>query len=243
MPQPRAPPLRLALPPHPAFPLARFPMHFPPCALQWIPRMSPCPVAGLAIEELDEHLNFRRGYTLGFVDDVEDKTQILAVLRAVLDPAMHASVTWFLQSYPLDFTKIHAVEVRQGVLQVPAPSHKTIRANMSARNRLCPLHTGPADFPLWLLARVHPPMLTAVFNHSSLPIPLFLSPPVHPRQTIRANMSARSRLCPLHTGPTDFPLWLLARVHSPMLAAFIDHSALFITSSSLPPPIIRYAAT
>ncbi|CAI5528770.1 unnamed protein product, partial [Closterium sp. Naga37s-1] len=137
----------------------------------WIPRMSPCPVAGLPIEELDEHLNFRRGYSLGFVDDAEDKTHILPVLRAVLDPAMHArkrrvlidlggrffnsSVTWFLQSYPLDFTEIHAVEVRQGVFQVPAPSHKTIRANMSYRSRLRPLHTGPADFPPWLLARVH----------------------------------------------------------------------------------------
>ncbi|CAI5938509.1 unnamed protein product [Closterium sp. NIES-64] len=140
-------------------------------ATKWIPRMSPCPVAGLPIEELDEHLNFRRGYSLGFVDDAEDKTHILPVLRAVLDPAMHArkrrvlidlggrffnsSVTWFLQSYPLDFTEIHAVEVRQGVFQVPAPSHKTIRANMSYRSRLRPLHTGPADFPPWLLARVH----------------------------------------------------------------------------------------
>ncbi|CAI5537210.1 unnamed protein product [Closterium sp. Naga37s-1] len=67
----------------------------------------------------------------------------------------NSSVTWFLQSYPLDFTEIHAVEVRQGVFQVPAPSHKTIRANMSYRSRLRPLHTGPADFPPWLLARVH----------------------------------------------------------------------------------------
>ncbi|CAI5495926.1 unnamed protein product [Closterium sp. Naga37s-1] len=138
---------------------------------KWIPRMSPCPVAGLPIEELDEHLNFRRGYALGFVDDAEDKTQILPVLRAVLDPSMHTkkrrvlvdlggrffntSVTWFLQSYPLDFTEIHAVEVRQGVFQVPAPSHKTLRANMGNRSRLRALHMGPADFPAWLLARVH----------------------------------------------------------------------------------------
>ncbi|CAI5537209.1 unnamed protein product, partial [Closterium sp. Naga37s-1] len=75
----------------------QLPPRISPCILpsplpppQWIPRMSPCPVAGLPIEELDEHLNFRRGYSLGFVDDAEDKTHILPVLRAVLDPAMHA---------------------------------------------------------------------------------------------------------------------------------------------------------
>ncbi|CAI5976957.1 unnamed protein product [Closterium sp. NIES-64] len=56
---------------------------------QWTPRVSPCLVAGLPIEELDAHLNFRRGWTLGFVDDVEDKTQILPFLRANMDPSLH----------------------------------------------------------------------------------------------------------------------------------------------------------
>ncbi|GJP31982.1 hypothetical protein CLOM_g16534 [Closterium sp. NIES-68] len=138
---------------------------------KWMPRMSPCPVAGLPIEELDEHLNFRRGYVLGFVDDAEDKTQILPTLRAVLDPALstkkrrvlidlgarffNTSVTWFLQSYPLDFTEIHAVEVRQGVFEVPAAGNKTVRGEMNHRSRLRPIGKGPADFPAWLLARVH----------------------------------------------------------------------------------------
>ncbi|CAI5510219.1 unnamed protein product, partial [Closterium sp. Naga37s-1] len=53
------------------------------------PRVSPCLVAGLPIEELDAHLNFRRGWTLGFVEDVEDKTQILPLLRGAMDPKMH----------------------------------------------------------------------------------------------------------------------------------------------------------
>ena len=41
------------------------------------------------IEELDPDFNFRRGFALGFTDDVEDKTQVLPYMRATVDPNMH----------------------------------------------------------------------------------------------------------------------------------------------------------
>ncbi|CAI5507322.1 unnamed protein product [Closterium sp. Naga37s-1] len=140
---------------------------------QWTPRVSPCLVAGLPIEELDAHLNFRRGWTLGFVDDVEDKTQILPFLRANMDPTLHTrkrrvfvdlgankfdtSVTWFLRMYPLDFTEIHAVEVEADLFQKPSTPPLEVPAyEINSHSRLRPFHGGPAGFPAWLMDRVHP---------------------------------------------------------------------------------------
>ncbi|CAI5957717.1 unnamed protein product [Closterium sp. NIES-65] len=140
---------------------------------QWTPRVSPCLVAGLPIEELDAHLNFRRGWTLGFVDDVEDKTQILPFLRANMDPSLHrrkrrvlvdlganefeTSVTWFLRMYPLDFTEIHAVEVQTDLFQKPSTPPLEVPAyEINSQSRLRPFGRGPAGFPAWLMDRVHP---------------------------------------------------------------------------------------
>ncbi|CAI5510220.1 unnamed protein product, partial [Closterium sp. Naga37s-1] len=145
----------------------------PPYTPQWTPRVSPCLVAGLPIEELDAHLNFRRGWTLGFVEDVEDKTQVLPLMRGAMDRKMHTrkrrvfidlgaktfdtSVTWFLQMYPLDFTEIHAVEANPGVFQKPNASvPKVLATGLGQNSRLRPRRQGPADFPNWLLQRVHP---------------------------------------------------------------------------------------
>ncbi|CAI5519762.1 unnamed protein product [Closterium sp. Naga37s-1] len=157
----------------PAF-VPAFPLHLdarPPQS--WTPRVSPCLVAGLPIEELDAHLNFRRGWTLGFVDDVEDKTQILPFLRANMDPSLHTrkrrvlidlgankfetSVTWFLRMYPLDFTEIHAVEVEIDLFQKPSTPPLEVPAyDINSHSRLRPFHGGPAGFPAWLMDRVHP---------------------------------------------------------------------------------------
>ncbi|CAI5462369.1 unnamed protein product [Closterium sp. Yama58-4] len=140
---------------------------------KWTPHVSPCLVAGLPIEELDAHLNFRRGWTLGFVDDVEDKTQILPFLRANMDPALHTrkrrvlvdlgankfetSVAWFLRMYPLDFTEIHAVEVETGLFQKPSTPPLEVPAyEINSQSRLRPFRSGPAGFPAWLMDRVHP---------------------------------------------------------------------------------------
>ncbi|CAI5510216.1 unnamed protein product [Closterium sp. Naga37s-1] len=139
----------------------------------WTPRVSPCHVAGFPIEELDAHLNFRRGWTLRFVENVEDKTQVLPLMRGAMDPTMHTrkrrvfidlgaktfdtSVTWFLQMYPLDFTEIHVVEARAGLFRKPPASRPKVLANgLGLNSRLRPRHEGPADFPQWLLRRVHP---------------------------------------------------------------------------------------
>ncbi|CAI7867368.1 unnamed protein product, partial [Closterium sp. NIES-53] len=140
---------------------------------KWTPRVSPCLVAGLPIEELDAHLNFRRGWTLGFVDDVEDKTQILPFLRANMDPSLHTrkrrvlidlganmfdtSVSWFLRMYPLDFTEIHAVEVETDLFQKPSTPPLEVPAyKINTQSRVRPFGRGPAGFPAWLMDRVHP---------------------------------------------------------------------------------------
>ncbi|CAI5995422.1 unnamed protein product, partial [Closterium sp. NIES-64] len=67
------------------------------------------------------------------------------------------SVTWFLRMYPLDFTEIHAVEARPDVFQKPNTTVPKVLANdLGEDSRLRPKGQGPADFPQWLLERVHP---------------------------------------------------------------------------------------
>ncbi|GJP32642.1 hypothetical protein CLOM_g17253 [Closterium sp. NIES-68] len=140
-------------------------------SVKYFSRISPCPVAGLPIEELDMHLNFRRAYSLGFEHDVEDKTQVLPTMRAVLDPSMNArkrrvlidlgaksfgtSVAWFLHMYPLDFTEVHAVEVKPTVFQPPAGLKELNSMAMDRKSHVLQARSDFSAFPAWLIKRVH----------------------------------------------------------------------------------------
>lgn len=104
--------------------------------MKWIGAPAYCKVKGHLIESLDPLNNFRRGFALKFVSDVEDKTLVLPWLygtkvnlntkqrRVYLDFGANdfrTSVTWFLQMYPCDFTEVHAWEVNPGLFNIPSP--------------------------------------------------------------------------------------------------------------------------
>ncbi|CAI5520646.1 unnamed protein product [Closterium sp. Naga37s-1] len=206
---------------------------------KWTPRVSPCLVAGLPIEELDAHLNFRRGWTLGFVDDVEDKTQILPFLRANMDPSLHrrkrrvlidlganefeTSVTWFLRMYPLDFTEIHAVEVQTDLFQKPSTPPLEVPAfEINSQSRLRPFGRGPAGFPAWLMDRVHPYnfFISSQDNQEELAYP---RSPVH-----------------LPSPPTPLPLFLIRGVDMSQSFFFWAYSFSFFPPPPIPPYPTRF---
>jgi len=104
--------------------------------MKWTGAPAYCPVKGQLIEALDPSNNFRRGFALKFVTDVEDKTLLLPWLygtkvdlnkrarRVYLDLGANdfrTSVTWFSQMYPCDFTEVHAWEVTPNRFKIPSP--------------------------------------------------------------------------------------------------------------------------
>jgi hypothetical protein len=83
---------------------------------------------GSIIESLDDIYNFRWGWALKYVKDVEDKHHLLPWLhgnrvdlnlskrRVYLDlgaNSFKSSIQWFMQMYPCDFTEVHAFRAIQ----------------------------------------------------------------------------------------------------------------------------------
>lgn len=104
-------------------------------SLKWVAPPAPCLVRGMPIEDLEPGFNFRRGYTLGFTDNVEDKSHLLPYLRGSRDLQLstgtrrvlidlgsnkfQTSTLWFLQMYPLSFTEVYAFEKLPGRFIIP----------------------------------------------------------------------------------------------------------------------------
>ncbi|CAI5522849.1 unnamed protein product [Closterium sp. Naga37s-1] len=144
-----------------------------------IPPPSPCTVAGLQIEQLEPHLNFRRGYALRHTGDAEDRLHVLPYFRALQDPAMgrrrrrvyldlggkefNSSVLWMLRHYPLDFTEVHVFEVKKGLFLLPPRQEKDDEAQypeIQTRKRLEKVSVfwrgdEPPPVPNWMADRIH----------------------------------------------------------------------------------------
>eukprot|EP00250_Pteridium_aquilinum_P015430 c22573_g1_i2 orf=318-1517(+) len=138
--------------------------------VKWIGKPATCLVKGKLIERLDEESNFRRGYALKFVEDVEDKTHLLPWLlaskvnlnsrkrRVLIDLGANrftTSVRWFLRMYPCDFTEIHAFETNPRSWRAPKEAFKEEENQLgqSANNSL--LVKEKPGIPQWMLERVH----------------------------------------------------------------------------------------
>lgn len=95
--------------------------HDPWMQMKWVGKPAKCRVKGHVIEALDDVNNFRRGYSLKYIWDVEDKTHILPWLlgsrqdlnsrkrRVLLDLGgnmFNTSIQWFMRMYPCDFTEV-----------------------------------------------------------------------------------------------------------------------------------------
>ena len=89
--------------------------------MKWVGKPAKCKIKGHVIEALDAVNNFRRGYSLKYHWDVEDKTHILPWLlgsredlnsrnrRVLLDLGgnmFNTSIQWFMRMYPCDFTEV-----------------------------------------------------------------------------------------------------------------------------------------
>lgn len=137
--------------------------------MKWVGQPASCSVKGQLIEELDDELNFRRGYALRFVEDVEDKTHLLPWLlaskvnlnsrrrRVYLDVGANrftTSVRWFLRMYPCDFTEIHAFEVNPRSWRPPKQGFNEGANLLHASNASLLVKQTPG-IPQWMLDRVH----------------------------------------------------------------------------------------
>lgn len=138
--------------------------------MKWVGKPASCPVKGKLIERLDDERNFRRGYALQFVENVEDKTHLLPWLlaskvdlnrrrrRVYIDLGANrftTSVHWFLRMYPCDFTEVHAFEVNPRSWRPPKAgfSEEGNRLARISNNSL--LVRKKPGIPKWMLDRIH----------------------------------------------------------------------------------------
>lgn len=137
--------------------------------MKWIGSPARCKVKGHLIESLDETYNFRRGFALKFVGDVEDKTMLLPWLygakvdlnkrarRVYLDLGandFHTSVQWFSRMYPCDFTEVHAFEVSPGLFRLPAQPGFNEESNWAAENPHSYRVKQVPQVPNWMVERI-----------------------------------------------------------------------------------------
>ncbi|XP_024367822.1 uncharacterized protein [Physcomitrium patens] len=136
--------------------------------MKWIGAPAKCRVKGQLIEALDPRNNFRRGFSLKFTSDVEDKTAILPWLygakvdlnkrarRVYLDlgaNSFRTSVTWFSQMYPCDFTEIHAFEVSPQLFKIPSSGFNEETNWVPENSHATRVKTAPG-VPNWMLDRI-----------------------------------------------------------------------------------------
>jgi hypothetical protein len=109
--------------------------------MKWVGKPANCRVKGHTIEALDDVNNFRRGYALKYIWDVEDKTHILPWLlgsrqdlisrnrRVLLDlggNTFNTSIQWFMRMYPCDFTEVAYIPVTSS-FYLPSSTKSTLR--------------------------------------------------------------------------------------------------------------------
>lgn len=136
--------------------------------MKWIGQPAICPVKGYLIEKLDDSYNFRRGFALRFVEDVEDKTHILPWLlaskvdlnrrkrRVYLDLGANrfaTSVRWFLRMYPCDFTEVHAFEANRHSWRAPKVGFDEGANLGEITNNSISVKRTPG-IPAWMLNRI-----------------------------------------------------------------------------------------
>ncbi|MCO5586334.1 hypothetical protein L7F22_040273 [Adiantum nelumboides] len=138
--------------------------------MKWIGQPSSCLVKGRLIEKLDDQKNFRRGYALRFVEDVEDKTHLLPWLlaskvnlnmrkrRVYIDLGANrftTSVRWFLRMYPCDFTEIYAFEAYLRSWRAPKMGFAEGDNVLTQLSNNSVLVREKPGIPKWMLERIH----------------------------------------------------------------------------------------
>ncbi|XP_073387999.1 uncharacterized protein [Physcomitrium patens] len=135
--------------------------------MKWIGKPARCRVKGHLIEALDDVYNFRRGYALKYVADVEDKTHILPWLlgnrvdlnlprrRVLMDLGgnrFDTSVTWFNRMYPCDFTEVHVFEIDRNLFKFPKEDHEEF--NGPFQNSASIMVRNAPPIPKWMIDRM-----------------------------------------------------------------------------------------
>lgn len=137
--------------------------------MKWVGRPARCKVKGQLIESLDDTYNFRRGYALKYVGDVEDKTHLLPWLlgnrvnlnlrerRVYLDlgaNALQTSIQWFMRMYPCDFTEVHAFEINAALLRFPEVPFQEDGNKLEEENPGAVVVKETPGIPAWQLNRM-----------------------------------------------------------------------------------------
>jgi FkbM family methyltransferase len=136
--------------------------------MKWVGEPARCKVKGHLIESLDPKNNFRRGFSLRFAHDVEDKTHVLPYLlgskvdlnrrsrRVYLDLGANSfgtSIMWFMRMYPCDFSEVHAFEVDRNLLRIPETGFNE-SANWKPENPWAIRVNEVPGIPAWMLNRM-----------------------------------------------------------------------------------------
>lgn len=136
--------------------------------MKWVGKPARCRVKGHVIEALDDVNNFRRGYALKYIWDVEDKTHILPWLlgnkvdlnlrkrRVLLDLGgnmFNTSVQWFMRMYPCDFTEVHVFEIDTKLFQFPVAPYEE-SSNVAEQNMLATVVNETPRIPTWMIERM-----------------------------------------------------------------------------------------
>jgi len=138
--------------------------------MKWVGKPARCRVKGQLIEALDDSYNFRRGFALKYVDDVEDKFHLLPWVlgnkvnlnfrkrRVYLDLGANrfdTSVQWFMRMYPCDFTEVHAFENSTELFRFPEfpydETNNTAASNEVQGSRFVGKTPG---IPKWMIQRM-----------------------------------------------------------------------------------------
>lgn len=137
--------------------------------MKWVGQPSSCLVKGQLIEKLDPEKNFRRGYALKFVEDVENKMHLLPWLlaskvnlnsrkrRVYIDLGANrftTSVRWFLRMYPCDFTEIHAFEANLRSWRAPKDGFNEDGNVLTPSGNNSVLVKEKPGVPKWMLERI-----------------------------------------------------------------------------------------
>jgi len=135
-------------------------------------RPAKCKVNGYFVEELDFENNFRRGWALGYTLNVEDRRMLVPYFLGFQDRSLNrrnrrvlldlganlfnSSVEFFIRHYPVDFTEIHAFEVRAELFEVPPLQDPDVMTYpMASDSRRMPWKGYPFALPNAELQRVH----------------------------------------------------------------------------------------
>ncbi|CAM6029712.1 unnamed protein product [Sphagnum balticum] len=134
--------------------------------MKWVGKPACCKVKGRLIESLENTYNFRRGFSLKYVKDSEDRTHILPwLLRSDINlnlrkqteyldlgtNSFRTSIEWFVVMCHCDLTEIRAFKVHDQLLDFPEEEGNEESKNYAPDNDKALRVKERFGIPQWML--------------------------------------------------------------------------------------------